>query len=56
MDEDTLDRGLEFLFTRAEFDYEQQYILTLNVDPRARYRTGLIPRPQAASGRLIQED
>ncbi len=30
--EDTLNRSLEFLLTRAEFEEEQQYILTLNVD------------------------
>lgn len=32
VDEDTLNRSLEFLLTRAEFEAEQQYILTLNVD------------------------
>ena len=32
VDEDTLNRSLEFLLTRAEFQEEQQYILTLNVD------------------------
>lgn len=32
VDEDTLNRSLEFLLTRAEFEDEQQYILTLNVD------------------------
>lgn len=32
VDEDTLDRNLEFLLTRANFEYEQQYIVTLNVD------------------------
>ncbi|ODT75263.1 MAG: hypothetical protein ABS76_34715 [Pelagibacterium sp. SCN 64-44] len=32
VDEDTLNKSLEFLLTRAEFEEEQQYILTLNVD------------------------
>ncbi|MDF2142480.1 DUF2326 domain-containing protein, partial [Paenirhodobacter sp. CAU 1674] len=32
VDEDTLNKSLEFLFTRADFENEQQYILTLNVD------------------------
>ncbi|MBN9085167.1 MAG: hypothetical protein BGP06_19710 [Rhizobiales bacterium 65-9] len=32
VDEDTLDRSLEYLFTRAAFALGQQYILTLNVD------------------------
>ena len=32
VDQDTLNRSLEFLFTRAELADEQQYILTLNVD------------------------
>ncbi|MGB3336669.1 MAG: DUF2326 domain-containing protein, partial [Devosia sp.] len=32
VDQDTLNKSLEFLFTRAEFEFEQQYILTLNVD------------------------
>lgn len=41
VDEDTLDKSLEFLFTRAEFDYEQQYILTLNVD-RIAHATELV--------------
>lgn len=41
VDEDTLNKSLEFLFTRAEFDQEQQYILTLNVD-RIAHATGEI--------------
>lgn len=32
VDEDTLNKSLEFLCTRADFEDEQQYILTLNVD------------------------
>jgi hypothetical protein len=32
VDDDTLRKSLEFLLTKAEFDFEQQYILTLNVD------------------------
>lgn len=36
VDEDTLYRSLEFLLTRADFEEEQQYILTLNVDRIAR--------------------
>lgn len=32
VDEDTLNKSLEFLLTHAEFEDEQQYILTLNVD------------------------
>jgi uncharacterized protein YydD (DUF2326 family) len=32
VDDDTLRRSLEYLLTRAPFDDEQQYILTLNVD------------------------
>ncbi|MCD1645665.1 DUF2326 domain-containing protein [Aurantimonas coralicida] len=38
VDQDTLNKSLEFLLTRAEFDFEQQYILTLNVD-RITYAT-----------------
>lgn len=32
VDDDTLQKSLEFLLTRAEFEDDQQYILTLNVD------------------------
>jgi uncharacterized protein YydD (DUF2326 family) len=32
VDQDTLNKSLEFLLTRADFEDEQQYILTLNVD------------------------
>ncbi|UGX92238.1 DUF2326 domain-containing protein [Bradyrhizobium barranii subsp. barranii] len=32
VDDDTLQRSLEFLLTRAAFEDDQQYILTLNVD------------------------
>jgi len=32
VDEDTLQKSLEFILTRAAFDDEQQYILTLNLD------------------------
>ncbi len=32
MDDDTLQKSLEFVLTRARFDDDQQYILTLNVD------------------------
>jgi len=32
VDDDTLQKSLEFLLTRAKFEDDQQYILTLNVD------------------------
>lgn len=32
VDDDTLQKSLEFILTRAAFDDEQQYILTLNLD------------------------
>jgi hypothetical protein len=32
VDDDTLQKSLEFLLTRAEFEDHQQYILTINVD------------------------
>ena len=32
VDNDTLRKSLEYLLTRAPFDDEQQYILTLNID------------------------
>ena len=32
VDDDTLQKSLEFVLTRARFDDDQQYILTLNVD------------------------
>lgn len=32
VDQDTLNKSMEFMFTRAEFEEEQQYILTLNMD------------------------
>ena len=38
VDDDTLQRSLEFLLTRAAFEDDQQYILTLNVDRIERCR------------------
>lgn len=32
VDDDTLQKSLEYLLTRAKFEHDQQYILTLNVD------------------------
>lgn len=37
VDNDTLEKSLEYLLTRAPFDDGQQYILTLNVDRLERY-------------------
>ncbi|ACI51496.1 conserved hypothetical protein [Gluconacetobacter diazotrophicus PA1 5] len=41
VDDDTLKRSLEFVFTKSVFDDDQQYILTLNTDRLGR----LIPTP-----------
>lgn len=38
VDDDTLQRSLEYVLTRAPWADEQQYILTLNVDRLAHYR------------------
>lgn len=37
VDNDTLEKSLEYILTRAPFDDGQQYILTLNVDRLERY-------------------
>ncbi|WP_200912652.1 DUF2326 domain-containing protein [Methylobacterium sp. Leaf99] len=38
VDDDTLQRNLEFILTRARFDDEQQYILTINLDRIEHYQ------------------